>query len=121
MLGVPLSMLLMAMWLTPASAGDIGYKSPAEALADLKAKPGVTAREENDWIVLHDSANNTIWSITSDAHPAHPTALERAIVAREGQVLVEMNVLCGASREICDQVVAQFQQINQGLRDGLQN
>jgi hypothetical protein len=102
-----------------ASSNDrtsIGYKSPQAALVALRMKPGVTEREENDWIVLNDKDDNTIWSITTDAHLAHPTAVKRALVARDGGVYVEMGVLCGASKDVCDHVVMQFQEINDNLR-----
>lgn len=94
----------------------IGYKSPQAALATLRMKPRVTEREENDWIVLNDKDDNTIWSITTDAHPAHPTAVKRAFVERDGGVYVEMGVLCGASKDVCDHVVMQFQEIDDKLR-----
>lgn len=94
----------------------IGYKSPQAALAALRMKPGVTETEENDWIVLNGKDENTIWSITTDAHPAHPTAVKRAIVKRDGGIYVEMDVQCGASKEVCDHVVMQFREINDNLR-----
>ncbi len=100
----------------PNDRPRIGYKSPQAALAALRTKPGVTEREENDWIVLNDKGDNTIWSITTDAHPAHPTAVKRAFVKRGGAVYVEMGVLCGASKDVCDHVVMQFQEINDNLR-----
>ena len=92
----------------------IEYKSPQAALEALRAKPGVTEREENDWVVLEDE--NTLWSIATVAHPAYPTAVKRAVVEKGGHVFVEMSVVCGASKEICDQVVLQFRELNENLR-----
>ena len=118
--GLSITFLLAVAWFSPASAGGIGYKTPAAALADLKSKPGVTAREENNWIVLNDSENHTIWSITTEKHPAHSTAIKRTFVKRDGQLVSQMNVLCGAPKETCDQVVAQFRQIDLDMRDKFQ-
>ena len=118
--GLSITFLLAVAWFSPASAGGIGYKTPAAALADLKSKPGVTVREENNWIVLNDSENHTIWSITTEKHPAHSTAIKRTFVKRDGQLFSQMNVLCGASKETCDQVVAQFRQIDLDMREKLQ-
>ena len=114
-LGLSVAASLAAMWLPSVSALEFGYGTPAEALEDIKSKPGVTARTEHDWIVLNDASSNTIWSITTDRHPAHSTAIKRTIARRDGQLFVEMNVRCGASKEVCDQVVAQFQQINEDI------
>lgn len=113
--------LLIALWHTPAFAGDIGYKTPGEALADLKSKPGITSRQENGWIVLHDETNHTIWSITSETVAAHPTVVKRVLIERDGKLLLEMNVLCQATKVICDTMVGQFQQLNQNIQSQLQN
>jgi hypothetical protein len=97
-------------------SADIGYPNPDAALKALRDKPGVTIREQNDWIVLSDTAEHTIWSITSDRHAAHPTVVKRAFVERDGGVNVAMTILCGSSKETCDRVVRQFQELNDNVR-----
>ena len=61
----------------PSDATRISYRSPQEALDALRAKPGTTLRQENDWWVIRDPEDHAIWSITLPAHPAHPTAVKR--------------------------------------------
>lgn len=98
---------------------EIGYPSPQTALAALRNKPGVTSTEQNGWFVLRDTGENTIWSITSEQHQAYPTAVKRSLVERDGSVHLEMNVQCGASKSVCDQVVRDFQALNDNLRKSL--
>jgi hypothetical protein len=119
-IAMPVMLLAALMASASAMAGDIGYASPEAALTALRAMPDTTVREENDWFVVYDKANATIWSITSEKNPAHPTAVKRAFVARDGGVSIVTNVMCGARKEVCDVVVEQFQQINDGLRQRMQ-
>lgn len=120
-IAMPLMLLAALMASASAMAGDIGYASPEAALTALRAMPDTTVREENDWFVVYDKANTTVWSITSEKHPAHPTAVKRALVTRDGAVSVEMNVMCGVQKDVCDDVVEQFQRINDGLRQRMQH
>lgn len=88
---------------------DIPYDSPEAALESLRLKEGVTIRDENDWFVATDSGAHTIWSLTQNTHPAHPTIVKRTIV-NDGETLsMDMRVSCGADKSICDIVVSQFQ------------
>ena len=99
---------------TPNS--ETGYPSPDAALAALQEKPGVTSREENDWIVISDSEEKTIWSIASKQHTAYPTAVKRSFVEEDGFLKLVMKVQCGATKSICDQVVRAFQDVNNKMR-----
>lgn len=102
-----------------AEAAEVGieYPSPAIALQSLRDKPGASIKEENDWIVVVENGGMTIWSIASERHPAYPTAVKRALHERDGHVQLGMSILCGARKPVCDQVRAQFQAINQQLRE----
>jgi hypothetical protein len=95
---------------------DIGYESPAAALAALRAKPSVSIQEQSDWIIASDQDENTLWSITAASHPAYPTAVKRIIVERNGAIFLDMRVLCGASKAACDHVVRQFLELNDNIR-----
>ena len=97
----------------PVESGKstIGYETVAEALAALEAKPGVTVRDEADgWTVVGDG--RALWSFTPEGHPAHPSAAKREAVERDGQIVIEMAVLCQAGKEPCDQLVRDFATLN---------
>jgi hypothetical protein len=115
-----IGILLLACNLPAFGGENIGYPSPEAALAALRAKPGVTFREENDWIVAQDMADTTLWSITTENNRAHSTAVKRAFVERNGSIYIDTNILCTASKEICDQVAATFKQINADLQRQVQ-
>ncbi len=93
---------------------SIGYESVAEALAVLKAKPGTRVTEQPDgWTVIVD--DRAIWSFTPEGHPAYPSAVRREAVERDGRVMVQMSVLCQAAKAPCDQLVRDFQQLNEQI------
>jgi hypothetical protein len=96
----------------PEQPADIGYRTPMEALKALRAKPGVTIREQNGWYVADDPSEHTLWSIAQPANPAFPTAVKRVLVQDPSGVHLRMKVLCGASKPVCDHVVELFRQLN---------
>jgi len=103
----------------PADSTKIEYPSPQAALDALRKKPGVTVREENDWIVLKDTTNYALWSITAPTHPAYPTAIKRTPYERDGAIMLGMDVQCGATKAVCDEVVAQFRELNRRVGEDL--
>jgi hypothetical protein len=98
-----------------SSATEFGYASPDAALAALREKPGVTIREENDWYVVNDPEGNAIWSITTPRNPVHPAGVKREFVQRDGGIHLVMSVKCGSTKEKCDELVRQFQELNADL------
>jgi hypothetical protein len=106
----------------PESASSIGYASVQEALAALKIKPGVQVREENGWTIVADRESDSmqaLWSFTGPDHPAHPAVVKRIVAQRDGKVSLEMKVLCQARKEPCDQLVREFQALNERVRQQL--
>jgi hypothetical protein len=49
-------------------------------------------------------------------HPVHPSAVRREIVSKDGQLSIGMGVLCHSSGLDCDQLVGQFELINENLK-----
>lgn len=95
---------------------DIGYATPAQALAALKAKPDVVFKEQRGWLVAVESAGKTVWSFPPQANPAYPSVVRRRIVSRDGALLVDTRVLCGGTKSVCDALVRSFQQLNDEIR-----
>lgn len=119
LLGLGVATAAVAQDMPDAADTGIGYASPEAALEALRNRPDVTFKEQNDWFVLTDAAANTVWSIDTSRHPAHPTAVKRAFIQKDGAVFVKMDVQCGASRAVCDQVLQQFQSLNAGMQRAL--
>lgn len=99
---------------------SIGYPSVDAARQALTSKPGVRTADRQGWYIVQDPADLSVWSFTPQSHEAHPAAVKRTIVQKDGTVFVRMNVLCGASKEACDRLVAQFNELNAGMREKVQ-
>ncbi len=62
-----------------------------------------------------------IWSFTPEDHPVHPSVVRREVVKKGAEVNITMGVLCHSSRLDCDQLIEQFNHINQNLKRKLAN
>jgi hypothetical protein len=105
--------------LPEVSKTDIGYPTVTAALAGLHAKPGVVFTAKGGWTIATDAADNTIWSFPPPGRPAYPAAVKRQVVSQAGGVGLRMDVLCGASKAACDDLVRAFQQLNSQLAAGM--
>jgi len=104
----------------PQSVGEspIGYATVQEAFDALVADPSAVQSEYEGWTSFNQKADGKyiLWSFTPQDHPVHPTAVRREIVNKDGEVFITMAVLCHSSRFDCDQLIEQFEQINQNLK-----
>lgn len=96
----------------------IGYASVADALAALRAQPGVTFATERGWTIATDGAARAIWSFAPAEHAAYPSAVKRQVVGNGGKVSLEMKVLCQASKAACDDLVREFEALNAAALGG---
>lgn len=97
----------------------IGYESVLEALNALKAKESVVIRVEQGWTLAEDRMENTIWSFPGEEHPAYPSAVKRTFFEKDGAIHLTMNVLCQAKKPECDDLVAEFEALNDRLRESM--
>lgn len=98
---------------------SIGYPSVAAALESLRVRSDVKIREEHGWTVVTDPTANTIWSFTPVGHPAHPAAVKRILIERDGAILMEMKALCQAPKAPCDKLIEDFKVLNEKARRGI--
>ncbi len=97
----------------PEQTNSIGYPTVAAALKELRSRPSVTFTTENGWTIAKDSTSQTIWVFASEGQPAYPAAIKREFVKdSDGGTLLEMKVLCEASKANCDQLVRTFEALN---------
>jgi hypothetical protein len=73
-----------------------------EALKDLRAKPGVTFRKQDGWIVAEEASAFTVWLITPPGHPAYPSMVKRTLVNGPDGAYFDTAVRCLASQDACD-------------------
>jgi hypothetical protein len=99
-----------------------GYRSPNAALEALRERPDVVISESDGWTIVHDKPNSTVWSFTRAGNSAHPAGIKRALAQSEtGHVSVVMTAMCGARREECDKVIAEFRNRNERMREDVQS
>ena len=86
----------------PPTSTEIGFASLEEATKALRAKPGVTFRNQAGWVVAEDTQASTVWLLTPPGHPAYPSIVKRTLVNSADGAYFETNVRCFASQEVCD-------------------
>jgi hypothetical protein len=106
--------------LPEASASTIGYATPAAALNDLRSRPGVVVTNRDGWIIVDDPATKTIWSFSPASYPAYPAAVKRQVVQDGAGISIKMDILCGASKAACDELVRTYQDLNARTKAALQ-
>jgi hypothetical protein len=91
-----------------ADTGAIEYSSVAEALAALKAKPGVQFSTDNGMTVAKDldAPHPAVWIFYPASHPAYPTVIKRSVVNHANGAYMDTSVKCEASQEVCDKYFA---------------
>jgi hypothetical protein len=101
----------------------IEYPSVAAALSALRVKPGVQVQDQGGWIIITEREANppVLWSFSPPRDPSYPSVVKRAIVQRHGQPGVDMvmDVHCEADKASCDNLVREFQVLNQRAADAL--
>jgi len=81
---------------------EIPYASIEEAIKALRAKSGVTFRNEGGWIVAYDDAAIVSWLLTPPGHPAYPSIVKRHIVNSAAGADMATEIRCFATKTVCD-------------------
>ena len=118
-LGLVVTLVASAQPEDASDRSDIGYPSVAAALEAMRIKSGTKVSMQGGWTVIEEAATKTIWSFTPAGHLAHPAAVRRAIVQRGNDIFVEMKLRCESMKPACDKLVAEFQELNNRMRDAL--
>ena len=102
-------------------AGDesgIGYSNVQEAYDALDSNPSAKLTEYEGWSIFNIKQDNKyiLWSFTPEDHSAHPAAIRREVVSKEGEVYISMSALCHAGKWNCDQLIEEFKLINENIK-----
>lgn len=105
-----------------AEKSSIGYNTVLEALIALKENPAAQVGYSDGWIVvtLEEKGNYVLWSFTPESHQAHPTAVRREVIEKDGQVFIKMSALCQSTKPECDQLISEFEKLNDDIRQSIQ-
>jgi hypothetical protein len=103
--------------------GSIGYRTAADAYEALRKDPNAKFSTQAGWVTVdvRSGPNSGIWSFTPDTHPAHPAVIKRTIIQVGGSISLGMQVLCGATKRECDQLVEEFKHLNAQIKHEIQD
>jgi hypothetical protein len=104
-----------------SKSSSIGYSSVAAALKDLHSKPDVQFSVQNGWTIAEDRSHFTLWSFPPEGDPAYPSAVKRTAVQTGTGVNMDMKVLCQSTQSACDKLVADFNALNERMRDSFKS
>jgi len=108
--------------LTESDTTNIEYASPKEAFDALRKKPEVSFRqEESGWVTAYDKGASTVWSFSPKSAPSYPAVVKRTVEESHNEIRIRMGVLCGASKEVCDQLVREFTALNEKIKLDIKN
>ena len=104
------------------SQQSLGYKSVAEALEAVKAKPSVNVNitKPDSWVIATEAEPFVQWSFAPSGHYAYPAVVRRTLKqSANGDLSLEMTALCQAEKEPCDRLMAEFEQLNERMRQAV--
>lgn len=104
-----------------SNASSIGYPSVAAALADLHSRAEVKFSIQNGWTIAEDRSHFSFWSFPPEGDPAYPSAVKRIMVQTGAGINLEMRVLCQSTQAACDKLVADFNALNDRMRNSFKN
>lgn len=93
-------------------------RSPQEAFDRLAKQPNVRGiQRTSQYISYHDQVADRVWTFTVAGHPAHPAAICRYVTVDGGLSTLQMNIVCGGPKPICDELVREFREHNRATTE----
>lgn len=117
-----ISLILVALLYLPAqqvaASSPLGYATIEEAFNALKADPTAGMKVHDGWTIFNQKGDGKyiLWSFTPEGHPAHPSAVRREVVKKEGEIFIKMDALCDSNQLDCDLLIEQFKNINERIK-----
>lgn len=96
----------------------IGFETVEQVFDAMEADQNAARTDYGGWIIYNiaNQGSYTLWSITPEDHPANPSAIRRDVVSKDGEVYIQMKALCQAEKTACDDLIAEFRQINADIK-----
>lgn len=106
--------------LDESRATDINYKTVAEARTALSSNTNnIVSKTDDGWFVVQEPKANAVWSFSPPGYLAYPAVVKRFTEERDGSVVLVMNVICEAKKAPCDELVREFQKMNEKIQSGI--
>lgn len=99
----------------------IGYGTVKEALTELKKNKSADISLQGDWTIIsiEENGTNVLWSFTPENHAAHPAVIKRSVIKMDDAIGIDMKALCQAKKEQCDNLMKEFEQLNDNIRKSM--
>ena len=95
----------------PAVPPPLEFPTVAAARKALQSEPGMTSTSYEGWTFVDDAARKAQWAFAPDTHAAHPAAIRRAAVERDGHLVIEISLLGEGAKEACSRVLKDFEEM----------
>ena len=98
---------------------DASAETVAALQAQLAARlPGLAGNER--FVAYEDPQHMRVWTFTTAAHPAHPAVACRTVTEVNGSVQLGLQLYCHSTRENCDSLYREFEELNERVRRDLE-
>ncbi|ABD81087.1 hypothetical protein [Saccharophagus degradans] len=91
----------------------------SELLVKLKSDPNVQVRVDRGWQIAEVKSERALYSFTPETHPAHPSYVKREVIEKGGSIFIETSARCGAEKTVCDQLVRDFIELNNKVKESI--
>ena len=101
---------------------DSSTPKAIQLLNELKNNPNAVFSENNGWVIVNvKSADEmSLYSFTPESHSAYPSIVKREVLQDNDAVYIDTSVTCGSAKEICDQLVKDFLDLNNNVQQQMQ-
>lgn len=93
------------------------FETVDQLLDHLQTDASVKFNNTNGWLVAE--REYTIWTFTTHGHQAHPSVIERRVYEEDGAIKIATQVKCAASESLCDNLLLEFQGLNNQLSEDI--
>ncbi len=122
-------MIMLRLWLAAAAllvpilgvsaqTPTIEFKTVAAARTALLAKPGVKQSSNDGWLIIEDT-DGALWSFTPQSHYANPSVGRRSLLQKDGEFVVQTQILCQAQKPQCDRLKADYETLDKRMTEAL--
>ena len=87
------------------------FPTVASARKTLQSEPGMSSTTYEGWTFVDDATRQTQWAFAPDTSPAHPAAVRRAAVERNGHLVIEISLLCEGAKDACSHLLKDFEEM----------
>ena len=90
------------------------HASVSAALDALLDNREATVTVKANWTSVEEAVDGrpVHWSFTPENHPAHPSAVRRTPIEKDGEIWVKMSWRCEAKPPACDALLLEFRKLN---------